>query len=53
MVVYNRRRITSTYIKTWLKDRKELAPRSVILVLKGNKIDLEEKRVISKEKEEF
>ena len=36
----------------WLKDCKELAPKSVLLVLIGNKTDLEDQRVISKERGE-
>ena len=40
-------------IKTWLSDCKEMAPSTALLVLIGNKNDLEEKRVIIKERGEF
>ena len=47
MVVYD---ITNEesfeHIKQWIKDCKDLAPKSVQLVLIGNKSDLEDKRVI-------
>ena len=47
MVVYD---ITNEesfeHIKQWIKDCKDLAPKSVQLVLIGNKIDLEDKRTI-------
>ena len=47
MVVYD---ITNEesfeHIKQWIKDCKDLAPKSVQLVLIGNKIDLEDKRAI-------
>ena len=51
MVVYD---ITNEesfeHIKQWIKDCKDLAPKSVQLVLIGNKIDLEDKRIINYEK---
>ena len=51
MVVYD---ITNEesfeHIKQWIKDCKDLAPKSVQLVLIGNKIDLENKRIILYEK---
>ena len=40
------------HIQNWIKDCKDLAPKNVLLVLVGNKSDLEEQRVISKEKGE-
>jgi len=53
MVVYDITKEESfEHIQTWLKDCKELAPRTVLLVLVGNKSDLEEQRVISKERGE-
>ena len=53
MVVYDITKEESfEHIKTWLNDCKELAPRTVLLVLIGNKTDLEEQRVISKERGE-
>ena len=51
MVVYD---ITSEesfeHIQEWIKDCKDLAPRTVQLVLVGNKSDLEESRAISTER---
>ena len=38
------------HIQIWIKDCKDLAPKTVQLVLIGNKIDLEEKRVIKTER---
>ena len=38
------------HIQTWIKDCKDLAPKTVQLVLIGNKSDLEDKRVISYER---
>ena len=53
MVVYDITKEESfEHIKTWLSDCKELAPNTVLLVLVGNKTDLEEQRVISKERGE-
>ena len=53
MVVYD---ITSEesfqHIQQWIKDCKDLAPKTVLLVLIGNKTDLEEERVIQKERGE-
>jgi Ras-related protein Rab-2A len=53
MVVYD---ITNEdsfqHIQNWIKDCRDLAPRTVQLILIGNKIDLEDKRVNSKEKGE-
>ena len=53
MVVYD---ITSEesfqHIQQWIKDCKDLAPKTVLLVLIGNKTDLEEGRVIQKERGE-
>ena len=53
MVVYD---ITSEesfhHIQEWIKDCKDLAPKTVQLVLVGNKSDLEENRVISTERGE-
>ena len=40
------------HIKDWINDCKNLAPKTVQLVLIGNKSDLEEKRVISRERGE-
>jgi len=37
-------------LESWLKEIRENAPANVSLVLVGNKVDLEEKRAISKEK---
>ena len=51
MVVYD---ITNEesfqHIKEWIKDCKDLAPKTVQLVLVGNKSDLEENRVITNER---
>ena len=53
MVVYDiTKEETFQHIQTWLKDCKELAPRTVLLILVGNKSDLEDQRVISKERGE-
>ena len=53
MVVYDiTKEETFEHIQAWLKDCKELAPRTVLLVLVGNKSDLEDQRVISKERGE-
>ena len=53
MVVYDITKEESfEHIQTWLKDCKDLAPKTVLLVLIGNKTDLEEQRVISKERGE-
>ena len=53
MVVYDITKEESfEHIKSWLSDCKELAPNTVLLVLVGNKTDLEEQRVISKERGE-
>ena len=53
MVVYDITKEESfEHIQTWLKDCKELAPRTVLLVLIGNKTDLEDQRVITKERGE-
>ena len=53
MVVYDITKEESfEHIQTWLNDCKELAPRTVLLVLIGNKSDLEEQRVISTERGE-
>ena len=53
MVVYD---ITSEEsfqnIQSWIKDCKDLAPKTVQLILIGNKSDLEENRVITKERGE-
>ena len=53
MVVYD---ITNEesfqHIQNWIKDCRDLAPRTVQLILIGNKTDLEDQRVISKEKGE-
>ena len=40
------------HIQSWIKDCKDLAPRTVLLVLIGNKSDLEEERVIQKDRGE-
>ena len=40
------------HIQSWIKDCKDLAPKTVQLVLIGNKSDLEEERVIKKERGE-
>ena len=53
MVVYDITKEDSfEHIQSWLRDCKELAPKTVLLVLIGNKIDLEDQRVISKERGE-
>ena len=54
MVVYDiTKEETFEHIQAWLKDCKELAPRTVLLVLIGNKSDLEDQRVITKERGEY
>jgi len=54
MVVYDiTKEETFEHIQAWLKDCKELAPRTVLLVLVGNKSDLEDQRVITKERGEY
>ena len=51
MVVYDISNEESfQHIQTWIKDCKELAPKTVQLVLIGNKSDLEDQRVISTER---
>ena len=40
------------HIQSWIKDCKDLAPKTVQLVLIGNKSDLEEERVIQKDRGE-
>ena len=40
------------HIQSWIKDCKDLAPKTVQLVLIGNKSDLEEERAIQKERGE-
>ena len=53
MVVYDITKEDSfLHIQNWLHDCKELAPRTVILVLIGNKTDLEDQRVVAKERGE-
>ena len=53
MVVYDiTKDETFEHIQSWLKDCKDLAPKTVLLVLVGNKTDLEDQRVISKERGE-
>ena len=53
MVVYDITKEESfEHIQSWLKDCKDLAPKTVLLVLVGNKTDLEDQRVISKERGE-
>ena len=53
MVVYDiTKEETFEHIQSWLKDCKDLAPKTVLLVLVGNKTDLEDQRVISKERGE-
>ena len=42
--------VTFTNAEKWISDCKDNAPNSALLVLIGNKSDLEEKRVISKDK---
>ena len=53
MVVYD---ITNEesfqHIQAWIKDCRDLAPRTVQLILIGNKTDLEDQRAVSKEKGE-
>ena len=54
MVVYDITKEESfQHIESWLRDCKELAPGTVILVLIGNKSDLEDQRVIAKERGEI
>ena len=53
MVVYDITKEESfSHIQTWMKDCKELAPSTVLIALIGNKSDLEEQRVITKERGE-
>ena len=53
MVVYDISNEESfQHIQAWIKDCKDLAPKTVQLILIGNKSDLEDQRVISKEKGE-
>lgn len=53
MVVYDITKEDSfLHIQNWLHDCKELAPRTVILVLIGNKTDLEDQRVVARERGE-
>ena len=53
MVVYDISNEESfQHIQTWIKDCKDLAPKTVQLVLIGNKSDLEEERAIQKERGE-
>ena len=50
MMVYDIRKEESfEHIKVWLEDCKNLTPSSTLLVLIGNKNDLEEERKITKE----
>ena len=51
MVVYDISNEESfQHIQAWIKDCKDLAPKTVQLILVGNKSDLEDKRVISFER---
>ena len=53
MVVYDITKEESfSHIQSWMKDCKELAPSTVLIALIGNKSDLEEQRVITKERGE-
>ena len=53
MVVYDISNEESfQHIQSWIKDCKDLAPKTVQLILIGNKSDLEDQRVISKERGE-
>ena len=53
MVVYDITKEESfTHIQSWMKDCKELAPSTVLIALIGNKSDLEDQRVITKERGE-
>ena len=53
MVVYDITKEESfSHIQTWMKDCKELAPSTVLIALIGNKSDLEDQRVITKERGE-
>ena len=53
MVVYDISNEESfQHIQAWIKDCKDLAPKTVQLILIGNKSDLEDQRVISKERGE-
>ena len=48
LVVYDiSNRATFDNIKSWVEDCKRLSPKTVLMVLVGNKIDLEEKREVS------
>ena len=47
-VVYDiSNRATFDNIKSWVEDCKRLSPKTVLMVLVGNKIDLEERREVS------
>ena len=51
MIVYDiTDEVSFTNVEKWISDCKDNAPNSALLVLIGNKSDLEEKRVISKDK---
>ena len=53
MVVYDLTKEESfEHIQSWLKDCEDLSPKTVLLVLVGNEGDLEDQRVISKERGE-
>ena len=53
MVVYDiTKEETFSHIQTWIKDCKDLAPSTVLIALIGNKSDLEDQRVITKERGE-
>ena len=39
-------------IKSWIEDCKKQSPKTVLLILVGNKVDLEDKRQVSKESAE-
>ena len=53
MVVYDITKEESfSHIQSWMKDCKELAPSTVLIALIGNKSDLEDQRVITKERGE-
>jgi Ras-related protein Rab-2A len=41
-------------IDTWLKECRDMCPKTIVMILAGNKVDLESKRVVSyAEGEEF
>ena len=47
-VVYDiSNRVTFDNIKSWVEDCKKLSPKTVLMILVGNKIDLEEKREVT------